>query len=167
VGKQEINLPQLNIYTDGACLGNPGPGGYGVILEFNGQTIKKSGGFRRTTNNRMELMGPIIGLESLKKKCRVTVYSDSRYVVDAFEKGWARRWKENGWKRNSKDAALNPDLWGRLLRLCAQHEVEFQWVRGHNGHAENEECDGLSNQAAQGKDLEIDAGYENVSGRLI
>ena len=161
------NLPEVNIHADGACLGNPGPGGYGVIFEFNGKTLKKSGGFRLTTNNRMELMGPIVALESLKKRCRVTVFSDSKYVVDAFERGWAARWKRDGWKRNAKDEALNPDLWQKLLALAARHEVSFQWVRGHNGHAENEECDRLSVEAAKGKVLEVDGGYECGAKRMF
>jgi ribonuclease HI len=141
-------MKQITLYTDGACSGNPGPGGYGVILEYNGSEKELSGGFRNTTNNRMELTGVIRGLESLKETCSVTVVSDSKYVVDAMEKGWAAKWRANGWKRNRKDPALNPDLWARLLDLCAMHSVRFTWVNGHAGHPQNERCDSLAVEAA-------------------
>lgn len=141
-------MKHVIIYTDGACSGNPGPGGYGVILECNGSEKELSGGFRNTTNNRMELMGVIRGFESLKEACSVTVVSDSKYVVDAIEKGWAAKWRANGWKRNKKDPALNPDLWARLLDLCAKHTVRFTWVNGHAGHPQNERCDTLAVEAA-------------------
>ena len=151
------------VHTDGACTGNPGPGGYGAVLEYGDQRRELSGGYRRTTNNRMELMGPIKSLESLKEGCRVTLYSDSRYVVDAVEKGWAKRWQANGWMRNKKEPAINPDLWKQLLALCEQHDVEFRWVRGHAGNPENERCDQLAVKAAQQSNLPIDKGY---GGRL-
>lgn len=138
----------ITLYSDGACSGNPGPGGYGVILDYNGQEKELSGGFRGTTNNRMELMGVITGLESLKEPCSVRVVSDSKYVVDAIEKGWAAKWRRNGWKRNKKEKALNPDLWQRLLDLCAKHTVKFEWVNGHAGHPQNERCDRLAVDAA-------------------
>jgi ribonuclease HI len=138
----------ITLYSDGACSGNPGPGGYGVILDYNGQEKELSGGFRGTTNNRMELMGVITGLESLKEPCSVRVVSDSKYVVDAIEKGWAAKWRQNGWKRNKKEKALNPDLWQRLLDLCAKHTVKFEWVNGHAGHPQNERCDRLAVDAA-------------------
>lgn len=147
------------MFTDGACLGNPGPGGYCAILKYGSHTKEVCGGFKRTTNNRMEIFAVIAGLEVLKEKCRVTVYSDSEYVVKAMKLGWARKWQANGWKRNNKDAAVNPDLWERLLKLCSYHEVEFQWVRGHAGHPENERCDQLAVLAAQSIDLPVDAGY--------
>ena len=118
------------IYTDGACTGNPGPGGYGVVLIYGEHRHELSGGYRRTTNNRMELMGPIRGLETLNQSCRVTLHSDSQYVVEGIEKGWAKRWRSNGWMRNKREKAVNPDLWGKLLDLCDIHEVEFRWVRG-------------------------------------
>ena len=150
----------VTIYTDGACTGNPGPGGYGVVLIFGEHRRELSGGYRRTTNNRMELIGPIKGLEALNQSCRVTLYSDSQYVVEGIENGWAKRWRGNGWMRNKREQAVNPDLWGRLLDLCENHEVEFQWVRGHAGDVENERCDQLAVQAAHAKDLPVDDGYE-------
>jgi ribonuclease HI len=136
------------IYSDGACSGNPGPGGYGVLLNCNGVFKELSGGYRKTTNNRMEIMGAIVGLEALKEACNVTIVTDSQYLVNAIEKGWAKKWRSNGWMRNSKEKALNPDLWERLLKLVDQHSVKFQWVRGHNGHPENERCDQLAVAAA-------------------
>jgi len=158
---------KVNIYTDGACLGNPGPGGYGVLLEVSGTRKEKSGGFRLTTNNRMEMTAAIAGLESLAQPCRVTLFSDSQYLVKAMTEGWARKWKANGWMRNSKEKALNPDLWKRLLLLCEKHEVEFRWVRGHNNHRENELCDRLANEAAKQTGLPVDAGYEGEKTRLF
>lgn len=153
------SLKEVVIYTDGACTGNPGPGGYGVVLLYNNHRKELSGGFRLTTNNRMEMMAAIVGLQALKTKCAVTIYSDSQYVVDAISKGWAQRWRANGWKRNKKDKAVNPDLWEQLLNLCEQHEVTFKWVRGHAGNVENERCDRLAVQAAQQKELPTDYGY--------
>ena len=150
----------VTIYTDGACTGNPGPGGYGVVLIFGEHRRELSGGFRRTTNNRMELMGPIEALEALKQSCQVTLHSDSQYVVRAMEQGWAKRWQGNGWMRNKKEQAVNPDLWNKLLDLCDKHDVEFRWVRGHAGDPNNERCDQLAVQAAHGKDLPADEGYE-------
>lgn len=147
------------MHTDGACVGNPGPGGYGVVLDFNGHRREKSGGYRLTTNNRMELMAVIVGLESLTRRCRVNLYSDSRYVINGIEKGWAERWRRNGWTINKKQPAKNPDLWGRLLALCEEHAVAFKWVKGHSGNPGNERCDRLANEAAQGPDLPDDPGY--------
>jgi len=141
-------LKSVQLFTDGACSGNPGPGGYGAILKCNGQIRELSGGFRHTTNNRMELMGVIKGLEHLKEPCTVKVVSDSRYIVDAMEKGWAQKWRSQGWMRNKKDKALNPDLWAKLLDLCVKHAVRFTWVNGHAGHPENERCDRLAVAAA-------------------
>jgi ribonuclease HI len=141
-------MKQITLYTDGACSGNPGPGGWGAILSYNGREKELSAGFADTTNNRMELMAVIAGLSSLKERCGVTVVSDSKYVVDAMRNGWAAKWRANGWKRNKKDHALNPDLWGRLLDLCAKHTVVFTWVNGHAGHPENERCDRLAVEAA-------------------
>ena len=151
------------MYTDGACTGNPGPGGYGVVLIFGEHRRELSGGYRLTTNNRMELMGPIKGLEALNQSCRVTLHSDSQYVVEGIEKGWAKRWRSNGWMRNKREQAVNPDLWGKLLDLCETHEVEFQWVRGHSGDVENERCDQLAVQAAHAKNLPVDDGYESTT----
>ena len=155
-----VSKKHVTIYTDGACTGNPGPGGYGVVLLSGERRRELSGGFRRTTNNRMELMGPIEGLESLKQSCRVTLISDSQYVVRAMEKGWAKRWRGNGWMRNKREQAVNPDLWENLLDLCEKHEVEFRWVRGHAGDPENERCDQLAVKAAHRKNLPADEGYE-------
>ena len=151
----------VTIHTDGACLGNPGPGGYGAVLDYQGTRRELLGGFRLTTNNRMELLAVIVALETLTEPCRVSVYSDSQYVVDAIEKGWARRWKANGWKRNKKEAAINPDLWERLLNLTDKHAVTFKWVRGHAGNVENERCDELAVAAAKGPSLEADTVYES------
>ena len=149
-------MKNVTIYSDGACSGNPGPGGYGTILSCNGVEKELSGGFRKTTNNRMELLGAIVGLESLKEKCDVTMVTDSQYVVNGIEKGWAKRWKANGWMRNRKEPAINPDLWERLLCAIDKHSVKFTWVRGHNGHPENERCDELAVAAAAGPDLPED-----------
>ena len=151
------------MYTDGACTGNPGPGGYGVVLLHGEQRHELSGGFRRTTNNRMELMGAIKGLEALNQCCQVTLHSDSQYVVEGIERGWARRWRGNGWMRNKREQAVNPDLWGRLLDLCEKHEVELKWVRGHAGDPENERCDQLAVQAAHENELPLDEGYQPPS----
>ncbi len=156
-------LKEVTIYTDGACSGNPGPGGYGVVLISGEHRKELSAGFRLTTNNRMEMMAAIAGLEALKWKCTATVYSDSKYLVDAVTKGWAQRWRENGWKRNKKDKAMNPDLWGRLLDLCDRHEVNFLWVKGHSGVPENECCDKLAVAASLEDELPIDPGYEQQS----
>ena len=150
----------MTLYTDGACIGNPGPGGYGVVLIRENRRKELSGGFRKTTNNRMEILAAIVGLEALKEKCRVTLYSDSQYLVNGISKGWALRWRSQGWKRNKTEKALNPDLWDRMLNLCDMHDVEFRWVRGHAGNPENERCDRLSVQAAQRTGLGVDKEYE-------
>ena len=146
----------VEIYTDGACSGNPGPGGYGVILKIGNHTREFSEGFRLTTNNRMELRAVIAGLRALKEPCQVKLYSDSKYIVDAIRNGWAKRWQANNWYRNKKDKALNPDLWSELLNLISHHKVNFYWVRGHTGHPENERCDKLAVAAAAGKNLRED-----------
>jgi ribonuclease HI len=151
----------VTLYTDGACIDNPGPGGYGVVMIYNSHRKELSGGFRKTTNNRMEIFAAIAGLKALKEPCRVTLVSDSQYLVHAIQKGWASRWQANGWKRNNKEKAINPDLWERLLKLCEIHEVKFEWVRGHAGHSENERCDELATAAARGPNLVMDEGYEN------
>lgn len=132
------------IYSDGACSGNPGPGGYGVILRCDGREKELSGGAPDTTNNRMELSGVIAGLEALKFPCRVILQTDSRYVVDGIEKGWARSWQRNGWIKSDKKPAMNRDLWERLLGLLEVHEVRFVWIKGHAGFEENERCDRLA-----------------------
>lgn len=145
-------------------MNNPGPGGFGTILLYGNHRKELSGGFRLTTNNRMEILAVIKGLEALKERCRVTIYSDSQYVVNAIEKGWALRWQSNGWRRNRKEKAINPDLWEQLLRLCDQHEVRFQWIRGHIGTPENERADQLAKAASTGNDQAIDEMYEQSAG---
>lgn len=155
-------MKKIEIYTDGGAKGNPGPGGYGVVLRWGEHSKELSAGFRRTTNNRMELRAAIEGLRALKEPCQVELYSDSRYLVDGIEKGWAVRWKANGWKRNKQgEPAQNADLWADLLVQLARHKVKLSWVRGHSGHAENERCDALVHAAATGTDLAIDQGYES------
>lgn len=132
------------IYTDGACSGNPGPGGWGAVLKYGEHRRELCGGEKNTTNNRMELTAVIQSLSALKESCIVELYSDSKYIIDAVTKGWAVRWRENGWKRNKKEAALNPDLWQKLLELLELHQVNWHWVKGHAGEAENERCDFLA-----------------------
>ena len=134
----------VTIYTDGACSGNPGPGGWGAILEWNGHEKELSGGEANTTNNRMELTGVIRALQALKEPCQVELYSDSKYIIDAMNQGWAIRWKKNGWMRNKTDKALNPDLWEVLLQLCGYHQVKFNWVKGHASNPKNNRCDQLA-----------------------
>ena len=158
---------EVTIHTDGACLGNPGPGGYGVILDHRGRRKELSGGYSLTTNNRMELLAAIVGLESLTRPCRVTLYSDSRYLVDAISKGWAAKWRSNGWMRNKREAAVNPDLWERLLDLLERYPTDFRWVRGHSGNAENERCDALASAAARLTGLPADPGYPPVDHRRL
>ncbi len=155
----------VTIYTDGACSGNPGPGGYGVVLLHGEKRKELSAGYRKTTNNRMEIMAAIAGLEALQKPCAVTIYTDSKYLMDSIEKGWAKRWQANGWMRNPKEKAVNIDLWERLLALCARHKVAFSWVKGHAGDTENERCDFLSTQAIRQPDLLTDINYEAALGR--
>jgi ribonuclease HI len=152
---------QVLIYADGAALGNPGPGGYGVVLRYKQYRRELSGGYQQTTNNRMELMACIRGLEALKSESSVTVFSDSSYVVNAMTKGWAQRWRTNGWRRDGGQPVKNADLWRQLLPLCDQHAVEFRWVRGHAGHTDNERCDQLAVAAARGRQLSVDQGYKN------
>lgn len=157
------HVPKVNIYTDGACKGNPGQGGYGVAVIHADHRKELSGGYRKTTNNRMELLAAIIGLEVLDSPCEVILYSDSKYLVNAMEQGWARRWQANGWRRANKEKALNSDLWYRLLELCKHHAVKFQWVKGHAGNFENERCDYLATTAAERTDLPSDEIYEGLS----
>lgn len=137
-------MKKVEIFTDGACSGNPGPGGYGVILRYKGSVKELSGGERETTNNRMELTAVIIGLSALKEPCEVELYSDSKYIIDAVTKGWAKKWQANGWVKGDKKKALNSDLWEKLLALLDMHKVDFIWVKGHAGHPENERCDQLA-----------------------
>jgi len=156
-------MKQVTLYTDGGCINNPGPGGYGVVLLYNSHRKELSAGYRLTTNNRMEILAAIRGLEALKVPCRVTLHSDSQYLVNAMQKGWARGWQAQGWMRSNKEKAINPDLWEKLLKLCEIHRVRFEWVRGHAGHVENERCDELARAAAKGSNLAADVGYERAS----
>ena len=137
-------MKQVILYTDGACSGNPGPGGWGAILEYRGQRRELCGGAAGTTNNRMELTGVIEGLRALKEPCDVTLVSDSKYVVDALTKGWAKSWRARGWVKSDKKPALNSDLWAQLLALCEVHTVRCRWIKGHAGHPENERCDAMA-----------------------
>ena len=137
-------MKEVYLYTDGACRGNPGPGGWGAILKFGSHIKELSGGEAETTNNRMELLGAINGLEALKEPCKVILTSDSKYLCDGMSLGWAKSWRAKNWKKSDGKPALNPDLWERLLSLCDTHEVTFIWVKGHAGHPENERCDELA-----------------------
>lgn len=137
-------MKEVNIYTDGACSGNPGPGGYCAILVYGGREKVLSGGEKNTTNNRMELLAVITALEALKEPCEVEVVSDSKYVVDAVEKGWLLSWEQKGWRKADKKPVLNVELWQRLLPLLRTHKVRFTWIRGHAGHPYNERCDAIA-----------------------
>jgi ribonuclease HI len=153
-------IPEINLFSDGGAEPNPGKGGFGVVMEYKGKKKEFCQGYELTTNNRMELMGVIFGLERLKTKSIVNVYTDSRYVIDGIEKGWAEKWKSKNWHRKGSEKAVNYDLWGKLLTLIsAQEKVKFNWVKGHAGHTENERCDQLANFALNGSDLLIDAEY--------
>ena len=155
---------KVTIYTDGSSRGNPGPGGYGAVLHYTDSTGKLhvkelSAGYKSTTNNRMELLGPIVALEALRRPCEVTLISDSQYLVNAFNQNWIGGWLARGWKNANKQPVKNIDLWKRLLAAKEPHQVEFVWVKGHAGHPENERCDQLATQAADGENLLIDEGF--------
>lgn len=137
-------MKQVTIYTDGACSGNPGPGGYGVVLIYNGVEKELSGGEQATTNNRMELTAAIAGMEALKESCKIDLYSDSKYLVDGVTKGWAAGWRKRGWIKSDKKPALNPDLWEQVLDLLDRHEVTLHWVKGHADNPYNNRCDKLA-----------------------
>lgn len=137
-------MKEVTVYTDGACCGNPGPGGWGAILDYKGKRKELSGGEAQTTNNRMELTAVIEALGALKEPCTVTVITDSRYVSDGITLGWAAGWKKNNWRKKDRKPALNPDLWDTLLNLCEKHKVVFSWIKGHAGHPENERCDEMA-----------------------
>lgn len=154
---------RLVVYTDGGARGNPGPGGYGAVIVHSDGYEELSGGYRLTTNNRMELMACIAALERLKKPSRVALHSDSSYVVNAVEKGWVKSWKSRGWKKADGKPALNPDLWGRLMALCNIHDVMFIKVKGHAGIELNERCDRLANEAMDKKRLPPDKIYERLA----
>jgi len=156
---------KVNVYTDGACSGNPGKGGYGIIMEWVGKPYMKefSEGFRLTTNNRMELLAVIVALEQLKKEgISVMVFSDSKYVVDSVEKKWVFNWVKKGFKDKK-----NADLWRRFLKVYKKHEVKFQWIKGHNEHPQNERCDQLAVKAAQQKNLKVDEGFESLKNDTL
>ncbi|MDF1578141.1 MAG: ribonuclease HI [Desulfurivibrionaceae bacterium] len=153
---------EVSIYTDGGARFNPGPGGYGIVQICNGETTERCGGYRHTTNNRMELMGCIVALRELEYRDKpVTVYCDSQYVVNGINKGWARAWRKRGWLKSTGEPAFNPDLWGELLDLIEGLDVTFKWVRGHAGHPQNERCDELVAACWAKKNLPVDTGYKN------
>lgn len=157
---------EVRIYTDGSSRGNPGPGGYGTVLLYTDSSGREhrrelSGGFRLTTNNRMEILAAIVGLEALIRPCHVDLYSDSRYLVQAISDGWVEGWIRRGWKRGKNEKVKNVDLWKRLMEAMESHEVVFHWVKGHAGHPENERCDALAVEAALGRDLPEDQGYRD------
>jgi ribonuclease HI len=162
-----LEAGKVVIYTDGSSIGNPGPGGYGVVLLYGEQRQELSGGFRLTTNNRMELMACIVGMRALDKKSRVVLFSDSRYVVDSISKGSVQRWKANRWMRGKTGKAKNADLWNELLQLIDRHEVAFVWVPGHTGVPENERCDQLSMRAASQKNLPVDEYFEKEQNNQL
>lgn len=151
--------PELEIFTDGSCLGNPGPGGWAVLWRYGARSREACGGFCRTTNNRMELMAALQGLEGLKRPCLAALYSDSRYLCDAVNKGWLRAWSLRGWKKADKKDVLNRDLWERMLALLGRHQVRLVWVEGHSGHTDNERVDALARQAAGSGGLPPDPGF--------
>lgn len=155
-------MKQVHIYTDGSSRGNPGPGGYGTVVRYGAHLRELAQGFVKTTNNRMEILSAIAGLEILKEPCQVKIHSDSRYLVDAQSKGWVSKWKQQGWRKADKSAVKNVDLWMRLERAAAPHRVEWIWVKGHDGHEMNERCDLLATEAADGKrgGLVVDEGFQ-------
>lgn len=152
-------IPDIELYSDGGAEPNPGKGGFGVILSYKGRRKEFYQGYKLTTNNRMELMGVIVGLEKLKTKSNVRVFTDSQYVINGITKGWAVKWKENNWFRKKNEKALNSDLWDRLLNEVAKHNVQFNWVKGHSGHPENERCDTLATLALSSNELIEDTGF--------
>ena len=159
-------IPEINLYSDGGAEPNPGKGGFGVIMSYKDRKREFNQGYKLTTNNRMELMGVIYGLERLKTKSVVNIFTDSRYVIDGIEKGWAERWKSKNWYRTRTEMAINHDLWDRLLTLISvQQKVTFNWVKGHAGHLENERCDELALAALRGGNLLIDSGYQPIQSK--
>lgn len=162
-------MKKVIIHTDGSCLGNPGPGGWAAVLRLENTAHRREicGGFRKTTNNRMEITAVIEGLSALKEQCEVVIFTDSQYVSDAINKGWIYGWLHKHWLRKNGKAVPNADLWKKLLALLARHQVKFNWLRGHDGDTENERCDELARKYAARKDLPADPGYENVSGSSL
>ena len=156
-------MKEVTIYTDGACSGNPGKGGFGVILNYKGKIKEISEGFECTTNNRMEIMAALTGLNALKEPCKVILYSDSKYLVDSVNQKWIDSWQKNGWKNSKREKVKNKELFEELIKLLTIHDVELRWVKGHDGHPENERCDFLATSAAKGDNLKEDKGYtENI-----
>ena len=155
-------MQKVTIHTDGSCLGNPGPGGWAAVLKLEDQDYRKefAGGYKLTTNNRMEILAVVEALSQLQSPCEVELYSDSKYVCDSIEKRWVWGWQKKGWIKSDKKPALNVDLWKRLLPLLATHKVRMRWLKGHAGHPENERCDELAREAASGKQLAEDSGYQ-------
>lgn len=158
-------MTKVTVYTDGAARGNPGPGGFGVVIEFIDSkgtlhTKELSCGYRLTTNNRMELMGVISALEALNRPCSVDLYTDSKYITDCFNQHWIDSWIRKGWKRGKNEPVKNVDLWQRLLQAAKPHDITWNWVKGHAGHPQNERCDQLATQAADGDELTEDTGYQ-------
>ncbi len=165
-GDQEDQKRPIHIYTDGGCINNPGPGGFGAIIIEGDKRIEISGGYRLTTNNRMELIACIQALHRLRKSSTAVIFTDSQYVTNAIQKGWAMKWRSRNWMRDKTHKAVNSDLWAELLKLLEKHDVVFRWVRGHAGNPENERCDVLATMAAKGTELALDTGYENAMNEL-
>jgi ribonuclease HI len=151
-------MKKIAIYTDGSCLGNPGPGGYGVVMKYNSHTKELSKGYRLTTNNRMEMMAAVAALKSLKEPCEIHLTTDSQYLRQGINQ-WIHNWRKNGWRTSDKKPVKNVDLWQQLDQLSQQHKVHWHWVKGHNGHTENERCDELARTAAEGNKLAEDSGF--------
>lgn len=152
-------MKHVTIYTDGSSRGNPGPGGFGTLLVYQGQHKELSGGYAKTTNNRMEIMAALAGIEALSEPCQITLYSDSRYLVDAMSKGWLHGWKKKGWSRGPNKPLKNVDLWKRMAEAVRDHKISWQWVKGHAGHPENERCDELATSAADRRGNPSDSGF--------
>ncbi|MBR9727869.1 ribonuclease HI [Shewanella intestini] len=155
-------LKHVHIFTDGSCLGNPGPGGFGVVMKYRHHVKELAGGFNLTTNNRMELLAPIVALEALFEPCKITLTSDSQYMRQGIT-SWIHGWKKNGWQTKAKQNVKNVDLWQRLDKAIAAHAIDWHWVKGHSGHTENERCDKLARDAAEAKPKTIDEGYQAQS----
>lgn len=155
-------MKNIEIYTDGACSGNPGAGGYGIVFLYKNVRKELSAGYKLTTNNRMEMLAVIVALKTLKEPCNVTLYSDSKYVIDSIQKGWVYNWEKNNWKRNKKEMASNIDLWKELLPLLKIHKVDFIWVKGHANNIENERCDELARNSILAGNLLEDENYKNL-----
>lgn len=153
-------MKEIIIYTDGSSRGNPGPGGYGTLMIFQGHRKELSGGFAKTTNNRMEILAALTGIESLLEPCQVTVYSDSKYVIDTMDKGWIHGWKKKDWSRGPNKPLKNADLWKRMAEAVRGHKISWKWVKGHSGHPENERCDQLATEAADRRGNPQDLGFK-------